>query len=138
MSRMVSTFSNNLTPVETLSQMYFVRPMAMGSIPSSIQKQQKIKPSKTKENSTDSEKSQKKTLIMVLWVSVVFSSSRFVFAIANLLLLFMENSVYNWWGSGFNYFFSACTYSSYILVYIKTNKIFRKKFYQIFLRKAVN
>jgi hypothetical protein len=138
MSRMVmSTFSNNLTPVETLSQMYFVRPMAMGSTPSSIQKQ-KTRSSKTKDSSTDSEKSQKKTLIMVLWVSVVFSSSRFVFAIANLLLLFMENSVYNWWGSGFNYFFSACTYSSYILVYIKTNKIFRKKFYQIFLRKTVN
>lgn len=83
------------------------------------------------------EESQKKTLIMVLWVSVIFSSSRLVFAVANLFVLFMENTPYNLWGSAFNYFYNAIVYISYLFVYMKTNKLFRKKFYQIFLRKEV-
>lgn len=79
-----------------------------------------------------SDESKKSTLIMVLWVSVVFSASRVFYAVSNLLLLLMEDSAYYVWASAFCYFFSACTYSSYIFVYVRTNKLFRKKFYEMF------
>ena len=81
--------------------------------------------------------SQRNTLIMVLWVSLVFCSGRFTSAIANMMLLLMQNSPYNWWASAINYFFMSLVYSSSILVYMRTNKMFRKKFYKIFLRKDI-
>lgn len=81
--------------------------------------------------------SQRNTLIMVLWVSLVFCSGRFTSAIANMMLLLMQNSPYNWWASAINYFFMALVYSSSILVYMRTNKMFRKKFYKIFFRKDI-
>ena len=77
----------------------------------------------------------KMTLIMVLWVSVVFSSSRFVNVIANLCLLLLKDTVYNWWASSFNLFYASLVYISYFFVYFKTNKIFRRKFCEIFLRR---
>lgn len=90
---------------------------------------------KKKKQRNDELESQKKTLVMVLWVSLVFCTSRLVFAIANLILLLMPGSVYNWYASAFNYFWTCVVYGSYFFVYMRTNKIFKKKFCQIFLRQ---
>ena len=90
-----------------------------------------------KKEMDNNERSKRKTLIMVLWVSIVFSSSRFVFGIANLSFLLLPYSMFNWWAQAFNLFYSSCVYTSYFFVYMKTNKHFRKKFYEIFLRKNI-
>ena len=88
----------------------------------------------TNNNNTES---QRKTLIMVLWVSLFFCTGRFVSAVATLILLLMQATFYNWWASAFNFFFMAVVYASYFFVYMRTNKLFRKKFYKIFLRKEI-
>ena len=87
-------------------------------------------------NNTNAE-SQRKTLIMVLWISVVFCTGRFASVVSNLILLFMQDTVYNWWASAFNFFYMALVYATYFFVYMRTNKMFRKKFYKIFLRKEI-
>lgn len=100
-------------------------------------------PAASKSNTTKSKnnkfnsKSQKRTLIMVLWVSVMFSSSRLVSAIANLVLLFLEDSIYNWWTTAFSFFYLCCVYASYFFVYMRTNKLFRRRFYRIFMSKKL-
>lgn len=114
------TNDGSLTTVETITSLNYIL--------------DSLKTTTTKTTSQD-EQSQRRTLIMVLWVSVVFSTSRFVFAISNLILLLLQDSVYNWWATGFNFFYASCVYGSYFFVYMKTNKLFRKTFYQIFLRK---
>lgn len=81
--------------------------------------------------------SQKRTLIMVLWVSAVFCTGRFVAAVANLILLFMQDTVYNWWATGMNFLLTAVVYASYFFVYMRTNKLFSKTFYKVFLKKRV-
>lgn len=91
-----------------------------------------IRPINGDNENSNNEKSKKKTLIMVLWVSLVFSSSRFMFAIANLSFLLMPYTAFNWWAGAFNIFYGACVYVSYFFVYMKTNKHFNRKFYEIF------
>jgi hypothetical protein len=91
---------------------------------------------KKKINNTNAE-SQRKTLIMVLWISLVFCTGRFASVVSNLILLFMQDTVYNWWASAFNFFYMALVYATYFFVYMRTNKMFRKKFYKIFLRKDI-
>ena len=118
--------SNKLAPTETPS--------------SKLQTSEKRAPMSIlmKNSLRNDRESKRKTLIMVLWVSVVFSSSRFVFAIANLTLLLLTYSVYNWWANAFNLFYGACVYISYFYVYMRANRVFKKKFYEIFFRKFID
>lgn len=109
---------------------------AIGSVGSTVasvnsRNFRKKKKTKTTENNDESKR---KTLVMVLWVSLVFGSSRLIFAIANLSLLLVPYSLFNWWAGWINIFFGAGVYFSYFFVYMKTNKHFNKKFKQIFLR----
>ena len=87
-------------------------------------------------NNTNAE-SQRKTLIMVLWISLVFCTGRFASVVSNLILLFMQDTFYILWDSAFNFFYMALVYATYFFVYMRTNKMFRKKFYKIFLRKEI-
>lgn len=85
--------------------------------------------------SSQEQESMRKTLIMTLWISVVFCSHRLAYAIANILLLFYEGTPINEYASAAFYFYGSLVYSSYIVVYYLTNKIFRRKFNQLILRR---
>lgn len=86
-----------------------------------------------KGNENDLE-SKRMMLIMVLWTSVVFTSSRLVFSVDQFLFFRNSSSPYSIWASVLNFFYSSCVYISYLFVYLKTNKLFRRKFYKIFFR----
>lgn len=88
-----------------------------------------------KPHESNEQETQRKTLIMTLWISVVFCSHRLAYAIANLILIVDEGSALNDYASAVFYFYGSLVYSSYMLVYYVTNKIFRKKFNEIILRR---
>lgn len=84
---------------------------------------------------SNEEETQRKTLIMTLWISVVFCSHRVAYGVANAILVLYEGTALNDYASAFFYFYGSLVYSSYLLVYYMTNKIFKKKFNEIVLRQ---
>lgn len=104
-------------------------------------KSSKITPGTSKTNNkvqvveSSEQEVQRKTLIMTLWISVVFCSHRLAYAIANMILIVAEGTALNEYASAFFYFYGSFVYSSYMLVFYMTNKIFRKKFNEIILRR---
>lgn len=91
-----------------------------------------------KEKAVDQEKeAMKKTLIMFLWISLFFCSSRITYAIDNMFSFLAPDSFYYSVSHVINFSWTAFVYASYTFVYLNTNKIFKKNFYRIFLRKDV-
>lgn len=93
------------------------------------------------ENHTKSheKKAQKKIFILFIWISLMFASTRLLFMAQNLIkYLIPPNSLvfdyvfifYNSWG--------YLVYSSYFMLYMKTNRLFKVHFYRIFLRRRTN
>jgi hypothetical protein len=77
----------------------------------------------------------RRSLIMTLWISVIFSSDRFMKCVYRTMVLinpFWQATIYL---NAVSYIFDMIVYSSFFFVYMHTNKMFKKKFYQIFLRR---
>lgn len=79
--------------------------------------------------------SQRKTLIMVLWISFAFGLSRLAYAINTVFAFGSFNSVANLYGGVFNFFWISVVYISQSYIYYRTNNIFKKKFCQIVFRQ---
>lgn len=91
-------------------------------------------PTKTicrRSNRNESFKSQRKTLIMVLWVSFAFGFSRLSLAIGAIVAFYSFGSVYNYYVGTFNFLIISIVYISQSFIYFRTNKIFKKMFYEI-------
>lgn len=85
----------------------------------------------------DSKESEKRTLIMLLFISFFFVSARLVFVFEIIALV--AGSSYQWQLIDMFYFcFNSLIYSSYLGVYYKTNKIFRRVFLKTFFRRKLN
>lgn len=74
----------------------------------------------------------RRSLIMTLWLSLIFSTDRFVKTIYRTLVLIQPVSPVSYYLNAFSLFFNIIVYSSFFFVYMRTNKMFRKKFYEIF------
>ena len=77
----------------------------------------------------------RRSLVMTLWISVIFSSDRFMKCVYRTMILinpFWQATIYL---NAVSYIFDMIVYSSFFFVYMHTNKMFKKKFYQIFLRR---
>lgn len=81
---------------------------------------------------------ERKMLIMFLWISLCFCSSRFIDAIYGLVVLFASGTLGCAIIEVVNYFWSSIVYSTYFYVYFRTNLIFRRTFLRIFCRKKSN
>lgn len=79
----------------------------------------------------------RKTLIVTLWVSIVFSFDRFVKAINRTFNLIDSTSPPNSYSTAISYFCDVFVCSTYIFIYLRTNKMFKKQFYKIFLRRNI-
>ena len=91
------------------------------------------------ENMENREKeSLKRTLIMTLWVSILFSSDRLIKCVYRTIVFINSNSRLAYYLNAFSFFFDLIVYSSFFIVYMRTNKMFNKKFYQIFCIKRNN
>lgn len=83
-------------------------------------------------------KSLRRSLIMTLWVSLIFSTDRLVKCVYRSVLLFAPLSPVTFYLNACSFVFDALAYSSFFFVYMNTNKIFKRTFYEIFLRKKSN
>lgn len=88
--------------------------------------------------SRQEKKALKKTLIMFLWISVFFCSSRLTYDIENIVNVLAPNSFIFAVVHVVDYFWTSFVYLSYLFVYLSTNKIFKKNFFRIFLRKEIS
>lgn len=80
----------------------------------------------------------KRSLIMTLWVSILFSSDRLIKCVYRTIVFINSNSRLAYYLNAFSFFFDLIVYSSFFIVYMRTNKMFNKKFYQIFRIKRRN
>jgi hypothetical protein len=79
----------------------------------------------------------RKTLIVTLWVSIVFCLDRFFKAVNRTVTLTYQYSIYNYYITVVSYFIDVFVCSTYIFIYLRTNKMFKKQFYKIFLRRNI-
>ena len=79
----------------------------------------------------------RKTLIVTLWVSIVFCFDRFVKAINRTFNLIDSTSPPNSYSTAISYFCDVFVCSTYIFIYLRTNKMFKKQFYKMFLRRNI-
>lgn len=93
---------------------------------------------RTKSREAQERKSLRRSLIMTLWVSIIFSSDRLVKVIYRTVVLVMPLARTTFYLNAFSYICDIVVYSSFFFVYMKTNKIFKKKFYEMFLRSTRN
>lgn len=105
-----------------------VKPCTVHPLQCSIEKE-------IKRRQRQNKKALRKILIMFLWISLIFCSSRFLFSIFCLALLFYPDTVFYSIMDFSNYFWASIVYSSYFYVYFKTNKTFRAIFIRKFLRR---
>lgn len=82
-------------------------------------------------------KALKKTLIMFLWISGFFCSSRLTYNIENIVNVLVPNRFVFAVVHVIDYFWISTVYLSYVFVYLTTNKIFKKNFFRIFLRRDI-
>ena len=75
----------------------------------------------------------RRSLIMTLWVSVIFCMNRLVKTIYRTIVIVNPISAFTYYLNAFSYFCDILLYASLFFVYMKTNKMFAKKFKQIFL-----
>lgn len=78
----------------------------------------------------------KRILIMTLWVSLIHLTSRILKGVYRLAVIFYPYSPIIYYMNAFSFLSDALTYSSSFFVYMRANKMFRKKFFQIFLRRT--
>lgn len=77
----------------------------------------------------------RKILIMFLWISLIFCSSRLLFSLFCFALLFYPDTIFFHVIDFSNYFWASIVYFSYFFVYYKTNKTFRNIFVRKFLKR---
>jgi hypothetical protein len=99
---------------------------------------QQLKYNGINDDSSNDRKVKKKILIVFLWVSFVFCSSRLVHGISNMISLFQPFSFASKLWETVNFMWAGLVYSSYFFVYFCTNKLFKKTFCRLFLRKKVD
>lgn len=80
-------------------------------------------------------KSLRRSLIITLYISLIFSSDRLIKCVYRSVVLVMPLSRYTFYLNAISYIFDTLAYSSFFFVYMSTNKIFKRKFYEIFFRK---
>lgn len=86
-------------------------------------------------NRIESESSLRRSLIMCFWVSFFISIDRLLKGIYRAVLFFRRISVYTFYINAFSNFCSMVLFTSFFFVYMKSNRLFRKKFYKIFFRR---
>lgn len=83
---------------------------------------------------TNESESKRKTLIMVLWVSIAFFMGRLICVFNQIAFVIASNSVYNVYLSLLTLFWGICVFATRTFILYKTNKVFRKKFRQLVFR----
>ena len=77
-----------------------------------------------------------RALIMAFWTSFIISVNRLVkVSYRSLQYWYDPNSIYTYYLYVLSSICDMIVYSSFIFIYMRTNKLFRKKFYQIILRR---
>lgn len=77
----------------------------------------------------------RRLLIMTLWISTLFSLDRFVKCLYRTVVVIYPLKPFTIYLNAVSYVFDMLIYSSFFFIYMRTNKVFRRKFYQIFLRR---
>lgn len=88
-----------------------------------------------KSREAQEKKSLRRSLVMTLWVSLIFSLDRLVKCVYRLVVIFMPLSPITYYLNAVSFLIDSLTYISFFFVYMKTNKMFKNKFYEIFLRR---
>lgn len=79
-----------------------------------------------------------RVLIMTLWTSLMVSIDRFVkVAYRSFIYWNSASSVYAYYLGAISYVCDMLVYSSFLFIYIRTNKLFRRKFSQIFSTRSL-
>ena len=86
-------------------------------------------------NQIQEKKMLRRSLIITLWISSIFSFNRFIKVVYRTMVFVNQYSPYTYYLNAISYFIDLFMYSSFFFVYMKTNKVFKKKFFQIFLRR---
>ena len=86
-------------------------------------------------NEIQEKRTLRRSLIMTLWISSIFSFNRFIKVVYRTMVFVNQYSPYTYYLNAIAYFIDLFMYSSFFFVYMKTNKVFKKKFFQIFLRR---
>ena len=77
----------------------------------------------------------RRSLIITLWVSVIFSVNRFVKLVYRTMVFVNQFSPVTYYLNVLSYLLDLVMYSAFFFVYMRTNKMFNKKFYEIILRR---
>lgn len=80
--------------------------------------------------------SKQNALVMVLLVSIVFSVNRLSLVLVSVSALVASNSIFNVYLSAFSILMAPLTYTCQSFIFYRTNKVFRKQFNKIILRRT--
>lgn len=86
----------------------------------------------------EKKKLERKIWILFMWISFMFCSSRLLHGLSTFVTLFMPDTIFSDVCEVVNYLWGSVVYSSYLFVYLNTNKLFKKTFFRIFLRKNID
>lgn len=93
---------------------------------------------RNRQSSRNESESKRKTLIMVLWVSVAFCMGRFLTGVTSAFSIVAgPTSVFTVYFTVIAIVWGVCVFATHTLILYKTNKIFKKKFRQLILRRKV-
>lgn len=77
-------------------------------------------------------RSLRRSLVMCLWISLIFSVDRTIKAINRTCMFFDANSSVSFFLNAFGYLSGNVVRISFLFVYMRTNKMFCRKFYELF------
>lgn len=77
----------------------------------------------------------RRSMVMCLWISIIFSIDRFLKAVNLTFMSFYVLSPFTFYLNAFTHFTGLFAASIFFFVYMNTSGMFRKKCYRIFLKK---